>query len=364
MPIPRKGIQPTMRPTIAEIIPPHRPLLILAPMQDVTDLPFWRVMHHYGGADLYYTEYFRVHSDSKPERHILETLDGNPTGRPAIAQMIGQHIPALIRTAEALQKRNIIGIDLNLGCPAPIVCRKNAGGGLLKHPEQIDEILSALRPAIQVQFTVKTRIGFDDPCEFDRVLEVFVKHQIDAFTVHGRTVREMYRTRVHLDRIRQAVQTLKAPVFANGNVLSVALAKETLAATGAAGLMIGRGAIRNPWLFDQIRAEFEGRPVYQPTLRDLRGYIEHLYNETQLPHLSEAANVSKMKKYMNFIGQGIGEDEAFLHGIRRAKTLKEFFGLCDQYLDNDEPFPAEPTVRALVCHRSQQMEAAEAMDGL
>ncbi len=347
-------------PSIREIIPAHRPLLILAPMQDVTDLPFWRVMHRYGGADLYYTEYFRVHRDSQPERHILADIEGNPTGRPVIAQMIGQDIPALLRTAEALQKRNILGIDLNLGCPAPIVCKKNAGGGLLKHPEQIDEILAALRPAISLQFTVKTRIGYDDPSEFDRVLEIFAKHRVDAFTVHGRTVREMYRTRVHLDRIRQAVERLDAPVFANGNVLSVGLARETLAQTGAAGLMMGRGAIRNPWLFQQIRDDAEGRPVFQPTLRDLRGYIDILYKETRLPHLNEAASVSKMKKYMNFIGQGIGPEEAFLHSIRRATTELEFFGLCDQYLNTDEPFPAEPSQRALICTRSERLPGAMA----
>ena len=346
--------------SLREIIPAHRPLLILAPMQDITDLPFWRVMHRYGGADLYYTEYFRVHRDSQPERHILADIDGNPTGRPVIAQMIGQDIPALVRTAGALQKRNIIGIDLNLGCPAPIVCKKNAGGGLLKHPEQIDEILAALRPSIGVAFTVKTRIGFEDPAEFDRLLEVFARHRIDAFTVHGRTVKEMYRTRVHLDRIRQAVERLDAPVFANGNVLSVGLAHETLASTGAAGLMMGRGAIRNPWLFQQLRDDAEGRPVFQPTLRDLRAYIDVLYTGTRLPHLNEAASVSKMKKYMNFIGQGIGEDEAFLHAIRRTSTEAEFFGLCDQYLNRDEPFPAEPSQRALTCTRSERLPGAMA----
>jgi len=347
-------------PTVRELIPAHRPLLILAPMQDVTDKTFWRVMHRYGGADLYYTEYFRVHRDSKPERHILADIDENPTGRPVIAQMIGQDIPALVRTAKLLQKRNIVGIDLNLGCPAPIVCKKNAGGGLLKHPEQIDEILGALRPVIDIAFTVKTRIGYDDPAEFDRVLEVFARHQVDAFTVHGRTVREMYRTRVHLDRIRQAVECLDAPVFANGNVLSVALAHETLAATGAVGLMMGRGAIRNPWLFQQIREDAEGRPVFQPTLRDIRAYIDFLYRETHLPHLSEAANVSKMKKYMNFIGQGIGEDEAFLHAIRRAATEAEFFRLCDEFLDSGAPFPPEPAQRALLCSRSERLPGAMA----
>ncbi|MEI7959039.1 MAG: tRNA-dihydrouridine synthase family protein [Verrucomicrobiota bacterium] len=345
-------------PTFADILPAQRPLLALAPMQDITDLPFWRVMQRYGGADLYYTEYFRVHRDSKPERHILRSLDENPTGRPVIAQMIGEDIPSLLRTAHALQRHAVFGIDLNLGCPAPVVCRKSAGGGLLKRPDQIDAILRELRPVIGVQFTVKTRIGYSDPAEFDRLLEVFAAHEVDAFTVHGRTVRELYRTRVHLDRIRQAVERLKAPVLANGNVLSVALARETLAATGAAGLMMGRGAIRNPWLFQQIRDNAAGRPHFEPTLRDLRCYIDHLYAETRIPHLSEANNVSKLKKYMNFIGQGIGPDEAFLHGIRRAATEAEFFGLCDRHLDSDAPFPAEPPVRALLCTRSEALPTA------
>ena len=341
--------------SFSEILPVGRPLLILAPMQDITDLPFWRVMEHYGGADLYYTEYFRVHRDSTPERHILRSIDENPTGRPVIAQMIGEHIPALVRTAQALQRHPIFGIDLNLGCPAPIVCRKSAGGGLLRHLDKIDSILRALRPAIGVQFTVKTRIGYDDPAEFDRLLDVFAAHEVDAFTVHGRTVRELYRARVHLDRIQQAVQRLRAPVFANGNVLSVALARETMAQTGAAGLMIGRGAIRNPWLFQQIRDDARGRPVFAPTLRDLRGYIGHLYAETRLPHLSEAANVAKLKKYINFIGQGVGPDDVFLHAIRRAATEKEFFGLCDLHLNNENPFPPEPPVRALRCERSEAL---------
>ena len=340
-------------PSICELIPTHRPLLVLAPMQDITDLPFWRVMQRFGGADLYYTEYFRVHRDSKPERHILKSIDENPTGSPVIAQMIGDDIPSLVRTAKQLQRHRIAGVDLNLGCPAPVVCRKNAGGGLLKTPGRIDEILGALRAVVEIPLTVKTRIGFDTADEFDGLLDVFARHRIDAFTVHGRTVRELYRARVHYDRIRQAVERLDAPVFANGNVLSVALARETVALTGAHGLMIGRGAIRNPWLFRQIREDAAGAAVFQPTLRNLRGYIDLLYAETRVAHISEADNVAKLKKYMNFIGQGIGPDEAFLYGIRRAASETEFIALCDRYLDSDEPFPAEPPERALICTRSE-----------
>jgi tRNA-dihydrouridine synthase B len=333
------------------------PLLILAPMQDVTDLPFWRVMHRYGGADVYYTEYFRVHRDSHPERHILRSLDENPTGKPVIAQMIGQDIPSLIRTAKLLQQHPVVGIDLNLGCPAPIVCRKNAGGGLLKHPEQIDEILRALRPEIGCAFTVKTRVGFDAPDEFVRLLEIFQRHSIDALTVHGRTVREMYRTAVHYDRIQDAVRGMACPVFANGNALSVRLVKNTVASTGAAGVMIGRGAIRNPWLFQQVRDSQAGREVFLPRLKDVREYIEVLYHEVCGDDVPAKARVAKMKKYLNFIGQGIGEEERFLFEVRRAETVEEMFSLCDRHLQNEEFFPSEPPGAALLCRRSEEMAA-------
>ena len=107
------------------------PILALAPMQDVTDLPFWKLMAKYGGADLYFTEYFRVHATSNLDKNILRSITENPTGKPAIAQMIGNDIPSLVRTARELQQYPIAAVDLNLGCPAPVVYRKCAGGGLL-----------------------------------------------------------------------------------------------------------------------------------------------------------------------------------------------------------------------------------------
>src|SRR5271155_1728918 len=214
------------------------PVLALAPMQDVTDLPFWRLMTEYGGADLYYTEYFRVHRDSHLEKYILESLTKNPTGRPAIAQMIGNDIPSLVRTAKELQQYPIVAVDLNLGCPAPIVYRKCAGGGLLREPKRVDAILGALRDAVSVKFTVKTRIGFDSPAVFDELLPIFARHSIDLLTVHGRTVREMYRSEVHYDYIARAVQSVPCPVLANGNIYSAQKAQQVLDQTAARGLMI------------------------------------------------------------------------------------------------------------------------------
>src|SRR5215471_7945110 len=151
------------------------PVLALAPMQDVTDLPFWKLLSAYGGADVYFTEYFRVHATSTLDWHILESITENPTGKPVIAQMIGNDIPALVRTARELQQYPIVAVDLNLGCPAPVVYRKCAGGGLLREPQRVDAILGALRDAVKSRFTVKTRIGFDSPDVFKELLPIFAK---------------------------------------------------------------------------------------------------------------------------------------------------------------------------------------------
>lgn len=322
-----------------DFLPPNRPLLILAPMQDITDLPFWRVMSRYGGPDVYYTEYFRVHRDSCPEKHILRSIDENPDGKPVIAQMIGQDLDALRRTALQLQKRKIAGIDLNLGCPAPIVCRKEAGGGLLRNLPKIDEILREVRAAVQLRFTVKTRIGFDSPEEFPALLDLFRRHPIDALTVHGRTVREMYKPVVHYDAIERAARLMPCPVFANGNVTCADSARRIVEMTGASGLMIGRGAIRNPWVFAQIREAWSGEVTTRPTLIDLRDYIERLYEATRDPAIRESGQVGKMKKYLGYIAPGIGEGDAFWTELKPALTLRDLFAVCDRHLAASEPFP-------------------------
>src|SRR5438093_10527829 len=104
-------------------------ILALAPMQDVTDLPFWRLMARYGGAEVYWTEYFRVHAESHLDRYILQSITENPTGRPVVAQMNGNDVPALVRPAKELQQQPVAAIDPNLGCPAPVGYRNRAGGG-------------------------------------------------------------------------------------------------------------------------------------------------------------------------------------------------------------------------------------------
>ena len=340
-------MQRDFRETLDTLLAGLTPVLALAPMQGVTDLPFLRLIAGYGGADVYVTEYFRVYATSRLDKHILKSVTENPTGRPVIAQMIGNDIPALVRTARELQQYPVAAVDLNLGCPAPVVYRKGAGGGLLRDPKRVDAILGALRDAVSTRFTVKTRIGFDSAEVFAEMLPIYAKHSLDLLTVHARTVKEMYRSEVHYEFIARAVAELPCPVLANGNVYSAQKAAAVLKSTGARGLMIGRGVIRNPWLFRQIREHQRGEPLFIPRGSDVLAYVRALYDAVCSSDVRESAQVQKMKKYMNYLGVGVEPTGQFLHQIRRVTTAADLFRVCATYLDHDRPMPLEPFPLAL-----------------
>jgi tRNA-dihydrouridine synthase C len=269
-----------------------------------------------------------------------------------LAQMIGQDVPELVRTARALfEYDEVAGIDLNLGCPAPTVCSKQAGGALLKNGEKIHRILGSLREACgERKFTVKTRLGFDEPGEFAGLLDIFARHEIDLLSIHGRTVKERYQTPVHTEEVRAAVELLECPVVANGNVVDVASGRNYLARTGAAGLMIGRGAIRNPWLFGQLRDSLQGVEPYRLRRCDLLTYCHLLWEETAQARVElgksfdEKKHVHKMKRYLNYIVAGLGEELEY--GMKRSQEKEELFALLTDFLDNKDPVPDLPPERS------------------
>lgn len=338
-----KGIK-LMR--IPEGIVKGQALSALAPMQDVTDLSFMTVINECGPPDYFFTEFIRVHEHSIVERGILDSIVKNPSDRPVFAQLIGENLFDLERIAKELLKHPVAGIDLNLGCPAPKVYKKNVGGGLLRDVGHVDQILGTLRQAVPGLFTVKMRIGFETTENFEAVLGLINKHEVDLLSVHGRTVKELYRGEVHYDYIRRAVESVNCPVFANGNVTSVEKAVWVLDYTGADGVMIGRSAIRNPWIFRQLREYLEGESCFKPTLRDVYGYVERLVEATRGVDFGEVAHVNRMKKFLNFVGQGVDVEGQFLHEVRRVSSYEGLFSVCKRYLlDEDrggQYFATEP----------------------
>lgn len=320
-----------MNPLPAGIIP-QQPWSALAPMQDVTTLEFMQVVARCGCPDFFFTEYFRVHENSILEKHIVRSILEHNTGRPMFAQLIGEDLEHLKRTARALESYPIAGIDLNMGCPAPKIYKKNVGGGLLRDPDKVDQIFGMLRDTIPGRFTVKMRIGFESADTFETLLELLIKHEVDLLSLHGRTVKEGYRSDVHYDFIRRAAEALPCPVLANGNILSAEKARDVLRYTGAAGVMIGRHAIRNPWIFRQTRELLAGVEVFRPRLGDVRAYVEDLYFAKNPEGISEKHQVNHMKKFLNFVGLGVDPEGNFLYRMRRAKTQDQLFQICDEFM--------------------------------
>ena len=312
-------------------------------MQDVTDLPFMRVIARRGAPDWFVTEYFRVHPDYRLSRDILRSIKENVTGKPVFAQVIGSDLPSLVSAARTLGELPVAGIDLNLGCPAPIVCRKHAGGAWLRNPAGVARMLETLRAAVAGRFTVKTRVGYAAADEFALLLDLFRGHGLDGLTVHARTVNERYQTPVHLECLRMAVAAMPCPVIANGSIVDTATAMTMLRETQAAGLMIGRGAIRNPWIFAQLQAVFEGRPPFAPSHRDLLEHVHELYDEiaSETRRFVPNAHVQRMKKTLAYICHGL-EDGSFEYDMRRAKSPADFHRICHHHLDHDTPLPALP----------------------
>jgi nifR3 family TIM-barrel protein len=309
------------------------PLTALAPMQDVTNLWFMKVIAHYGSPDYFFTEYFRVNETSRLNPKILAAITENDTGRPVFAQMIGESVPDLARTAKQLCKYNTAGIDLNMGCPAPRIYRKNVGGGLLREPEKIERILAELRFVVNDRpLTVKMRLGFENTDNFYKILDIIARQNIDLLSLHGRTVKDMYHGVVKYDLIAEAVKRVDCPVLANGNINSATTAMEVLFQTGAAGVMVGRWAIGNPWLFDQIRQALGGQPIIPVSLVKVRNYIDRLWQTPTASTMPERARVGYLKMFLNYIALSVDTDGYFLRMMRQAQTEVELLTICDRFL--------------------------------
>ncbi|MBW4447635.1 MAG: tRNA-dihydrouridine synthase family protein [Spirirestis rafaelensis WJT71-NPBG6] len=312
---------------------PDLPLTALAPMQDVTNLWFMKVIAHYGSPDYFFTEYFRVNDTSRLNRSILAAITENDTGRPVFAQMIGESIPDLVRTAKELCGYNIAGVDLNMGCPAPRIYRKNVGGGLLREPKKVDRILGELRQAVNDRpLTVKMRVGFENTDNFYEILDIINRHSIDLLSLHGRTVKDMYHGTVKYDLIGEAVRRVDCPVLANGNINSATTALEVLSQTGAAGVMVGRWAIGNPWIFNQIRQALRFEPLQPVPLVEVRNYIDRLWQTPTAAKFPVRSRLGYLKMFLNYIALSVDAEGHFLRLMRQTQTELELFNLCDRFL--------------------------------
>jgi len=233
----------------------EKPILALAPMADMTDAPYSQMVRKIGGADIIYREMVSSEALVRDNEKTLKMLDFEELERPLVQQIFGADPLTMARAAEIVMKRvNPDGIDINMGCPVHKITSNFNGCALMKDPENAAKIVSEMKRAIgATPLTVKMRLGWNDPDEFKSFIPVVVEAGAELITIHGRTRSQAYSGVADWGRIKEAKELCTVPLLANGDIHEPEQVKEALSATGADGVMIGRGSLGNPWFFALAR---------------------------------------------------------------------------------------------------------------
>lgn len=274
--------------------------LVLAPMQDVTDLAFMRTLDRIGSLpDAFITPYFRSTSSACAlAEDNLRCIRENETSIPIWAQIAGSEAAPMARDAEALLSLPVAGININAGCPSPLVNRHGAGAALLNDLSKFSNILKTLRAVVpQGKLGIKTRLGWESSAEFPAILETLKNAAPDEVSVHCRTRKQLYGGSPHEAAAKRAAKSLSCPVLGNGDIVTREQAVHWLNDITPAGILIGRGAVRNPYIFRQIRGGAT------PSRDDMKCYYRILVEETRnvlRAKRTEAGHCNRMKKYLAF----------------------------------------------------------------
>lgn len=233
-----------------------KPFFCLAPMADVTDAAFRRIIAKYGKPDAMWTEFVSADGLCHPKGRgkLLPSLLYSETERPIVAQLFTAHPEKMKEAARLIQELGFNGLDINMGCPDRTIEKQNAGAALMKNPKLAQEIIRAAQVgAAELPVSVKTRIGYNRD-ELDSWLPALLETNLAAITLHARTRREMSKSPVHWEALSRAVEIRNASkaktlIIGNGDVPDLAEARQRAQETGVDGIMIGRAVFGNPWLF-------------------------------------------------------------------------------------------------------------------
>ncbi len=316
---------------IGNIELPDFPLL-LAPMEDVSDPPFRRLckMH---GADLMYSEFISSEGlirDAIKSRKKLDIFDYE---RPVGIQIFGGDEEAMAMSARIVETVNPDIVDINFGCPVKKVVCKGAGAGVLKDIDLMVRLTKAVVDSTHLPVTVKTRLGWDtDSINIDEVAERLQATGIKALTIHARTRAQMYKGEAdwtHISRIKNN-PNIEIPIFGNGDIDSPQKALEYKNKFDCDGIMIGRGAIGYPWIFNEIKHYFEtGEILPEPTIADRLLAVKN-HAEWSVEWKGERPGLMEMRQHYSNYFRGIPHFKEFKTKFLQAVTLQEVQDLIEE----------------------------------
>ena len=303
-----------------------KPLVVLAPLAGYTDLPFRSVVKKFG-ADLTISEMISSNALAYKNIRTANMIKKSEIEDPYIVQISGSK-PEIIRLA--VEKLNtmegIDGIDLNCGCPAPKVFNHGSGSNLLDDLPRLQEILRTIKKYSNKQYTtVKIRIGVNEkiPYEIAKAIEDI---GVDMISVHGRTKKGAYKAPVDYDAIKTIVEAVDIPVIANGDIKDYAKAKEVLNHTGAAGVMIGRGAVGSPWVFHQIKT---GEDIVTNKLK-WEIILEHY--DKMIEHYNEYGAIM-FRKFCHKYSKGYVGANEFRQKVNFITDINQMRDVIDKFFD-------------------------------
>ncbi len=259
------------------------PGLVLAPMSGVTDSPFRRLVKRCSGehVGLLMSEFIQIEMLTRGQLRGAIRMAFHASERPIAIQLYGADPEMMADAAMMVEDAGADLVDINCGCPAPKICRRGGGAGLLRDLPRLAALLDAVKARVSIPVTIKIRNGWDDgSINAVDTLRVAEEHGAAALALHGRTRVQLYSGEADWDAVADLKRRARIPILGSGDILTPEDARQRLARTGCDGLMIGRGAITNPWIFRQIGEAARGGAVFAPTWRDvveaLRYYAELL----------------------------------------------------------------------------------------
>lgn len=295
---------------------------ILAPMAGVTDLPF-RLLCKEQGAGLLCMEMISAKALQYKNKNTKALLAIHPDEYPVSLQLFGSDPKIMSEMAKMIEELPFQILDINMGCPVPKVVRNGEGSALMKNPELVHEIVSAVSKAIKKPVTVKIRKGFDD----DNINAVEIAKIIEdaggaAVAVHGRTREQYYSGKADWDIIRRVKEAVSIPVIGNGDVTDAASAEALVEQTGCDGIMIGRGAEGNPWIFKQILHYMQtGETLARPTQHEVKEMMLR-HARMQVEYKGGAIGIREMRKHVAWYTAGFPHSAKLRAAINQVESLQ------------------------------------------
>ncbi len=306
-----------------EINPP----LILSPMAGVTDYTFRRLIKRRGGVGLVVSEFISVEGLTRHNPKSKRQMFFDEEERPFAVQIFGGSAERMAMGAEMAEEVGADILDINCGCPAPKVVKNGGGSGLLKDLPRLEEILKEIKKSISIPLTLKMRIGFNDSTiNAVEVAKMAEQCGVEHIQVHGRTKEQGYKGLANWDVIKAVKEAVSVPVSGNGDITTIEYGLQKWRESGVDGILIGRGAMQNPWIFRQIQDVLEGREPYQPDLDEKKAVLLEFF-EMLREEMPEIVALGKMKQLAGQFTKGL------VGGAQFRQTLYHSHS-ADEILDN------------------------------